>query len=143
MGIESAMGGAPSSPAEEKRSYEEELRERRHDQDRTFLEKAGPEWSGKELPKPAGEWLQVSSAGNEPETYEHYGTYSVNNNKIAYCTKVDGGGGVVFVAPFSVDRMNTLDAAGYKKSSFGVPFSNGDMPFEARNKWEIKFPQAK
>lgn len=142
MGIESSMGQhMPPSKEERQKSYEEEQRaqERRHSQDDAFLAKAGPEWNEKELPKPEGEWLQVDAAGRESDAYEDYGTYSTNNNMIAYCSKVKGGGGVVWIAPFSTERVNALNAAGYKKSGLGVPFSNGGMPFEMKNKWDTMF----
>jgi hypothetical protein len=122
-------------------SYEEQRMQNRHDQDDAFLARVGPEWNDKELPKPAGEWLSVHLTGSahEPEPREHYGTYSVNNDKIAYCSKLKGGGGAVFIAPFSTERMKVLEDAGYMKSGLGVPFSSGDMPAEIKNQWWSKF----
>lgn len=136
---ESSKGQPTALPTEKtQKSYEEERREYLHKQNDAFLAKAGPKWNEEELPKPKGEWLQVSSAGRESAAYEDYGTYSINDNKIAYCTKVKGGGGVVFIAPFSVERQNDLIEAGYKASGLGI-VSDEVMSLEEKNEWWRKF----
>lgn len=112
---------------------------------KSFLENVDPEWNDKELATPdRKDWVQeLSGKGQKGTLYENYGTYGINNDKIAFCTKVKDGGGVVYVAPYSPERAQELETLGYKKGGLGVPYSNGDMPFEARNEWSSKFGEQK
>lgn len=59
------------------------------------------------------------------------GCYASNNSTLAYV--VDK---VLYVTPHTRAASACLRAAGFKTSSFGVPFSNGDYPTNEKNRWD-------
>lgn len=144
MSMES--GPSMSAPQEESmedmaKRHKEEDEKYRAEKQKSFLENAGPEWNEKELPRPnEEEWVYASDVGGGTPLYEDYGTYGVNNDKIAFCTKMKGAeGGVIYVAPFTPEKASELEELGYTKGGLGVPFSNTSMPFNIEMEWNKKF----
>lgn len=58
------------------------------------------------------------------------GHYATNNSTICYVVDHE-----VFVTPYTRNAMATLRSHGLREGSFYVPFSNGDYPKYAAEKW--------
>ena len=65
------------------------------------------------------------------------GAFCTNNSTICF---VDNE---IFVTPYTRDAMRILEAAGFKRRSFYVPFSNWDYPELEREKWVRLLDQAR
>ena len=59
------------------------------------------------------------------------GCYAVNNSTVCYVTE----NAEVFAAPYTRSAMEVLRNAGFTRSEFYVPFSNGDYPKGKRFQW--------
>ena len=58
------------------------------------------------------------------------GRYATNNSTVCY---VDNG--EIFATPYTRSAMSTLCNAGFSRSEFYVPFSNGDYPKSEQYQW--------
>lgn len=74
---------------------------------------------GLQIPSSVWTYKQTYSPEDRPK-----GTYCSNNDVLAI---VDGNGSM-YVTPFSSERAQALEDAGFKSASWWVPYSNGDMP---------------
>lgn len=58
------------------------------------------------------------------------GAFCTNNSTICFVDNEE-----IFVTPYTRDAMRILEAAGFKRRSFYVPFSNWDYPELEKEKW--------
>ena len=59
------------------------------------------------------------------------GTYCTNNSTVAFVWEE-----MLYVTPYTQEVMTILSEAGFKKDSFGVPFSNWDYPVYEKDQWD-------
>ena len=59
------------------------------------------------------------------------GCFAVNNSTLCYIIDNE-----VFVAPYTEELMNDIEAAGMTEKYFYVPFSNGDYPKYEAERWK-------
>ncbi len=131
--------GNEEAPKVDYRKMQEDDKERKREK----LEQS--EWyKNVEMRQPEGDWV-MAGADMYGVDQNEYGTYSIHNGIIAYATKMKGGGGVVYCAPFTQERRDDLISKNYTESGFRVPSLNDEDEF-ARNRpgtfaydWKMKF----
>lgn len=90
------------------------------------------------LSRPEGKWEVVTPPFQVGE--EFYGTYNRLGNLVAYVSKVEGGGGVMNMAPADQEHLQALEDAGYEKNeALGVPFVNTGMPDKVQLDFKLAF----
>ncbi|MDO5151692.1 MAG: hypothetical protein Q4D76_20280 [Oscillospiraceae bacterium] len=66
------------------------------------------------------------------------GCYATNNSVLCFIHKDE-----VFVTPYTNATVRALKAAGFRKSEFYVPFSNGDYPQTEQSMWRTLLAKAR
>lgn len=64
--------------------------------------------------------------------------YTMNNSTISYISE-----GQFYVTPYTRDAMAALREEGFRDAGLYVPFSNGDYPRDAQERWEELWRDAK